>query len=160
MLTLLSEAPEEILRFRAKPWRFQRTFKTPLKDLNRFVTTFLAQFSLVRGAMSTDEVVFEPTNLLHLLANNSLSIENHYDLTIQAEGRQAIANLLQAALGDWVDFVFVPSPETFAMYADHDEYTTFYTHDDGILGNLISGLEKSGFQAVLDYIRESSGDNW
>jgi hypothetical protein len=94
------------------------------------------------------------------LANNSLSVENHYDLTIEAEGRHAIANLLQAALGDWVDFVFVPSPETFAMYADHDEYTTFYTLDDGILRNLISGLQKSGFQAVLDYTRASSGDNW
>ena len=63
MLTLLSERPEEILRFRDKPWPFQQTFKTPLKDLNRFVTTFLAPFSLDRGAMSTDEVVFEPKDL-------------------------------------------------------------------------------------------------
>jgi hypothetical protein len=68
MLTFLSEQPEEIRRFRAKPWNFQRTFKTPLKDLNRFVSTFLATFSFSEGALSTDEVVFEPRNLLILLA--------------------------------------------------------------------------------------------
>jgi hypothetical protein len=127
MLTRLSETPEEILRFRNKPWPFQQTFKTPLKDLNRFVTTFLTPVSLDRGAISTDQVVFEAKGLLRLLANNSLSVEDQYHLTIRAEGQQAISDLLQAALGDWVDFIFVPSPEVFAIYADHDEYTTFYT---------------------------------
>jgi len=160
MLTLLSERPEEINRFRANPWPFQRTFRTPLKALNRFVTAFLAPFSLESGAISTDEVVFEPKNLLHLLANNSLSVENQYHLTIQAEGQQMVADLLQAALGDWVDFVFVPSPEVVAIYADHDEYTTFYTRDDTTLKNMASGLEKSGFETILDYTRGSSGNKW
>ena len=160
MLTLLAERPEEIRRFRAMPWRFQQTFKTPLKDLNRFVTTFLAPFSLDNGAMSTDEVVFEPKDLLDLLAKHSLSVEDQYHLTIRAVGQQAVANLLQAALGDWVDFVFVTSPEVFAIYADHDEYTTFYTPDDVTLKKVVSALEKSGFDAVLDYTRRSSGDKW
>jgi len=160
MLTLLSERPEEIRRFRVRPWPFQQTFKTPLKDLTRFVTTFLAPFSLEKGAISTDEVVFEPKDLLHLLANNSLSVKDQYHLTIQAEGQQAVAALLEAALGDWVDFVFVPSPEVLAIYADHDEYTTFYTRNDVTLNRLASGLQKSGFEAVLDYTRRSSGDKW
>jgi hypothetical protein len=160
MLTLLSERPGEINRFRLNPWQFQQTFKTPLKDLNRFVTTFLAPFSLQKGAISTDEVVFEPKNLLQLLANNSLSVRDQYHLTIQAEGQGAIADLLQAALGDWVDFVFVPSPEVLAIYADHDEYATFYTRDDATLKNVVQGLEKSGFEVVLDYTRGSSGAKW
>jgi hypothetical protein len=160
MLTLLSERPEIIRQFHAKPWPFQQTFKTPLKDLNRFVTTFLAPFSLEKGAMSTDEVVFEPKHLLQLLANNSLSVQNQYHLTIQAEGQQAVADLLQAALGDSVDFVFVPSLEVLAIYADHDEYTTFYTRDDATVKNVASGLEKSGFELVLDYTRGSSVDGW
>jgi hypothetical protein len=160
MLTLLSERPEEIRRFSAKPWPLQQTFKTPLKDLHRFVRTFLAPFSLESGAMSTDVVVFEPKDLLQLLANNSLSAKDQYHLTIQAEGQQAVADLLQAALGDWVDFVCVPAPEVFAIYADHDEYTTFYTRDDATLKNVVSSLEKSGFEAVLDYTRGSSGNNW
>jgi hypothetical protein len=68
--------------------------------------------------------------------------------------------LLQAALGDWVDFVSVPSPEVLARYADHDEYTTFYSRDDATLKNVVSGLQKSGFEAVLDYTKGSSGDKW
>jgi hypothetical protein len=160
MLTLLSERPEEIHRFRAKPWPFQQTFKTPLKDLNRFVSTFLAPFSFEKGAISTDEVVFEPRDLLHLLSSNSLPVEDQYHLTIQAEGQQAVADLLQAALGDWVDFVFVPSPEVLAIYADHDEYTTFYTRDNATLAAVSSDLEKSGYEAVPDYTRGSSGEKW
>jgi hypothetical protein len=105
MLAVLSERTEEIKRFRAAPWLFQQTFTTPYKDLNRFVSTFLAPFSLERGALSTDQVVFEPKNLLRLLASKSLSVENYYDLKIQATGQLEIANLLQAALGDYIDFV-------------------------------------------------------
>lgn len=160
MLTLVSERPEEIQRFRAQPWPFQQTFKTPLKDLSRFVSTFLTPLGLEKGALSTDEVVFEPKDLLRLLADNSLSVEDQYHLTIHAAGKEAIADLLQAALGDWVDFVFVPSPEVIAIYADHDEYTTFYTREEKTLRNLTSGLEQSGFEAVLDYYRGSSGDKW
>jgi hypothetical protein len=78
MLAVLPERTEEIQRFRATQWLFQQTFKTPVKDLNRFVSTFFAPFSLDRGGLSTDEVVFEPKNLLHLLATNSLSVEDHY----------------------------------------------------------------------------------
>jgi hypothetical protein len=160
MFTLLSEQPKEIRQFRVNPWPFQQTFRTPLKDLHRFVTAFLAPFSLEKGTISTDEVVFEPKDLLNLLANDSLSVQDQYHLTIQAEGQQALADLLQAALGDWIDFVFVSAPEVVAIYADHDEYTTFYTRDDATLKNLASGLEKSGFGAVRDYTRRSSGDKW
>ncbi|MGA3106189.1 MAG: hypothetical protein ABSD53_17045 [Terriglobales bacterium] len=160
MFAVLTERTEEIKRFRATPWLFQQTFLTPLKDLNRFVSTFLEQFSLEKGALSTDQVVFEPQNLLGLLANQSLSVDNYYDLKIEALGKPEIANLLSAALGDWVDFVFVPSPEVIAIYTDHDEYTTFYARDEATLKTLSSRLETAGFKAVANYIRGSSGDRW
>jgi hypothetical protein len=131
-----------------------------LKDLNRFVSTLLAPFSLEKGALSTDQVVFEPQNLLRLLANKSLSVDNYYDLKIQAKGQLEIADLLQAALGDCVDFVFVPSPEVIAIYTDHDQYTTFYTQDDATLKTVSSRLETEGFEAVANYTRMSSGDRW
>jgi hypothetical protein len=159
MLAVLSERTEEIKRFRAAPWLFQQTFTTPYKDLNRFVSTFLAPFSLERGALSTDQVVFEPKNLLRLLASKSLSVENYYDLKIQATGQLEIANLLQAALGDYIDFVFVPSPELIAIYTDHDGYTTFYAQDDATLKTVSSRLETAGFEAVARYTRGSSGEN-
>ena len=160
MLAVLSERTEEIKRFRAAPWLFQQTFTTPYKDLNRFVSTFLAPFSLERGALSTDQVVFEPKNLLRLLASKSLSVENYYDLKIQATGQLEIANLLQAALGDYIDFVFVPSPELIAIYTDHDGYTTFYAQDDATLKSVGSRLETADFKAVASYTRGSSGDRW
>jgi hypothetical protein len=158
MLAVLSERTEGIQRFRATPWLFQQTFETPFKDLNKFVSTFLAPFSLERGALSTDEVVFEPKNLLRLLATNSLSVENYYDLKIQATGQLEIADLLRAALGDPVDFAFVPSPEVIAIYTDHDGYTTFYAQDDVTLKSVGSRLETAGFKAVAGYTGGSSGD--
>jgi hypothetical protein len=160
MLALLSARTEEIQRFRAAPWPFHQTFKTPLKDLTRFVSTFLAPFSLERGALSIDEVVFEPKDLLHLLATNSLSVVDYGHLTIRATGQREVAELLQAALGDWVDFVFVSSPEVIAIYADHDEYTTFYAQDDAILKIVASRLETAGFEAVPSYRRGSSEGKW
>jgi hypothetical protein len=86
-------------------------------------------------------------------------IQNHPDQLTETM-RNRPDGFVVAALGDWVDFVFVPSPEVVAIYADHDEYTTFYTRDDATLKNLASGLEKSGFEAVRDYTRRSSGDKW
>jgi len=80
-----------------------------------------------------------------------LKDSNHFNL--HAEGKEAIAELLQAALADWVDFLFVPVPEVVAMYADHDEYTTFYTRDVATLKKMFSDLEECGFKAVLDYTR-------
>ena len=160
MLTLLSEEPGEIAQFRAEPWPFQQTFKTPLKELHRFVSIFLTPFSFAEGVVSTGEVVFEPKNILHLLANNSLSVEDHYHFMIRAVGQQAIVDLLEATLADWIDFVFLPSPQAMAIYADHDEYTTFYAPDNATLEDLGSGLTKAGFEAVLDYRRGCSEDGW
>ncbi len=34
-----------------------------------------------------------------------------------AEGHVEIEELLRAALSDWVDFLFVPTPEPFVIYA-------------------------------------------
>ena len=158
-LAVLSEETDEIRRFRATPWLFQQTFTTPYKDLNRFVSTFLAPFSLERGALNTDQVVFEPKNLLRLLADNSLSVENYYDLKIQATGQLGIAKMLQAALGDCIDFVFVPSPEVIAIYTDHDGFTTFYAQDDATLKSMGLRLGTADFKPVARYTRGSSGEN-
>ena len=111
-----------------------------------------------RAVLSTDEVVFEPKHLLELMAANSVSVENKLDLNLGAEGGQSIAALLEAALGDWVDFVFVPIPESIAIYADHDEYTTFYCKDESMLTDLASEVGLAGFEPISDYIRSRSGD--
>ena len=159
MINLLSKKPEEIERFRAAPWPFQRTFKTPLKGLNRFVAILLAPFFLEKGSLSSDEVVFEPENLFHLMTINSVQVENYWELNLTVEGQREIAVLLEAALGDWVDFVFVPTPELFAIYADHDEYVTFYAPNQPNLLSLVSDLERAGFE-IVDYMRGASEGKW
>lgn len=158
MLTLISQPTDAIKQFRAKSWPFQQTFKTPLNNLNGFVSTLLALFSAQSGVLSTDEVVFEPLNIQQLLANSSLRLEDWQHITIEASGKEAVAALLEAALSDWVDFVFLPSPEDFAIYADHDEYTTFYGRGSEALRALSERLQTVGCEAVEGYTRECLGD--
>jgi hypothetical protein len=160
LITVLSERPEEIQRFCAAPWQFQLTFKTPLKDLSRFVSTFLAHFPLERGALSVDLVVFEPKNLLKLFARKSLQLADCWNFNLRAEGQQGVLELLEAALGDWVDFSFVPTPESFAIYADHDEYTTIYANGESDLAELTRDLKNAGFESVAGYTRGGMNDGW
>jgi hypothetical protein len=160
MLNVLTEITEPILRFQANPWPFQRTFHTPLQDLQHFVSTIIAPYSLDKGVIRTDEVVFEPREVMKLLDKHSIQIGNSYKFTIQAEGPSDIAELLGSVLGDWIDFLFLPDPELFAIYADHDEFATFFFHTDTALEEFISRLKNAGFFLVQDYIRDCSGDRW
>jgi len=153
MLFSHTEADGEITRFRANPWLDQRTFKTPLKDLKRFVATLLGPFPLETGLLATDQVVFEPEHVLELLQANAIPVEDPWEFHFVAEGRQSIAELLEAVLSDWIDFLFVPIPTSFVIYADHDEYVTFYAANEKQLTALTSHLEQAGFEAVAGYDR-------
>jgi hypothetical protein len=159
MFVVLSDQPEEIKRFRSAPWLCQKTFETPLKSLDRFVEAFLVLFPLESGALSTDLIVFEPRNMLKLMADSSIKVKDQWRFTIRAD-RENISELLTAALGDWIDFLFVPSPESFALYSDHDEYTTFYTHAPETLLLLTSTLEQIGIAPVSEYRRGGPIDHW
>ena len=70
-----------------------------------------------------------------------------------AVGRQEIEELLHATLSDWVDFLFVPAPKTFVIYADHDEYTTFYANSRSNLNRVTESLLTQGFEEVSGYQR-------
>jgi hypothetical protein len=155
----LSEAGQEIERFRKNPLKHQRTFQTPLKDLPRFLATILSPFHLEHGVLTVELVVFEPKNLLGLLASHSLSAESvpaeyFMHVTITAAGREEVASLLEAALGDSVDFIFVPTPAPFTIFAEHDEFTTFFSNEDSDLSILASALVDNGFRAITGYTRE------
>ena len=112
------------------------------------------------GVLSTDEIVFEPTNLKRELADSSGQNDDWWHLNIKAEGQHDIVRLLRASLGDWVDFLFLPVPELFAIYADHDEFTTFYTSEESHLDSITTALTNAGFEPVTNYFREPSGDSW
>jgi hypothetical protein len=44
--------------------------------------------------------------------------------------------------------VFIPDPTPFSLYADHDEYTTFFAHSKSNLTRVVDALTQGGFAAV------------
>lgn len=83
----------------------------------------------------------------------SLPVEYGHDWSIEVEGKQQVKELSIAALSDWVDFVFIPKPKPFVIYADHDEFTTFYANTKSNLNLVAQPLLANGFKQVSDYQR-------
>jgi hypothetical protein len=150
---ILSATSGSLKRLRKVPWRFQQTFATPLRSLQPFVATILAaREQILGGTVTIDAVVFEPRNLNTLLASRSLPPCLASESSIEAAGFPEVEALLEAALSDSVDFWFVPRPKPFVIYADHDEYTTFFANSKSNLNGVVEPLLKHGFETV-DYER-------
>ncbi len=150
----VSENPIALAQFRRTPWQFQQTFQTPLAALRPFVEAVVSAHEQVHGGCVTiDRVVFEPKHLIALLTAHSLRAELGSGWSLAGEGQHGAATLLEAALGDWVDFLFVPTPELFAIYADHDEYTTFYAHTSLNLNRIVGALSAKGYTKVSGHER-------
>jgi hypothetical protein len=160
MIELLPERPAEIVRFRGDSWPHQQTFETPLRDLRRFVSRIFEPFALESAVVTTDEVVFEPEHMLEHLAKASIRVENLWHFSIRSEGRADSEELLACLLSDWIDFLFVPKPESVAIYADHDEFTTIYGPREEVVREIAASLEAAGFKAVRNYVRGVSEGKW
>ena len=146
----LTQTPGALKKFKRTPWRFQQTVKTPLKDLERFVSNICASNPPDSATVTIDEFI-DARNLAPLLgANGDLQLAR--DASIEADADEA-AKLLGAALADWLDFLYVPTPKSFAIYADHDEYATFYANSKSALNKVILPLKEAGFTMVEDWER-------
>jgi hypothetical protein len=88
-----------------------------------------------------------------MLAQHSLPVQCRHGWSVTVTSQHEIKALLEAALGDWVDFLFVPTPEPFVIYADHDEYTTFYADTKSNLDRIVEALSAEGFDMALGYER-------
>jgi hypothetical protein len=151
----LAENPAALKKFRRAAWKFQQTYETPLKDLKRFVTTIGQAAGPWRSATITLELaVFDPTHLINLLNANSIPPRYQRGVSITATGQTESEALLEAALGDWLDFIFVPEPKSFAIYADHDEFTTFFAQTRSNLNRLVQSLSGQGFKVESEYQRK------
>lgn len=152
---ILSDNSGALKKFRKNAGIFQQTFETPLKDLSAFVSTILDACETLRSASVTlDQVVFEPTNLRAMLERYARPPRYEHGVMITAEGRVEVNALLCSTLADWIDFLFVPQPRSFFIYADHDEFTTFYAHKRGNLNRVTAPLLAAGFKLEADYERE------
>jgi hypothetical protein len=147
--------PISLDEFRRNPWRFQQTFLTPLRYLKPFVETiFSSQKETRNGTIIIDQVVFEPKHLKELLFNRPLPISLEHNWALTVTGRKEIESLLIAALSDWVDFLFIPFPASFVIYADHDEFTTFYANTRANLDVVVDALLAKEFEEVREYTRQ------
>ena len=149
----LSEAPGAVKQFRKKAWRFQQTFQTPLKNLQAFVKTIVSERGFDGGCLTVDQGVFEPKHLISLLSSYSIASPCGRDTSVTAHDHQEVVLLLEAALSDWLDFIFVPEPKPFVIFADHDEYTTFFANTRSNLNRVTIDLSTQGFKAVEGYER-------
>jgi hypothetical protein len=151
---IVSHTSGTIKRFGRTPWRFQTTFGTPLDNLDLFVSTiFSADPRIEEGCVTIDQVVFEPKQLMELLSSNSLPVNYGHDWSYTVTGKQQLHELLKASLAGWVDFLFIPTPKPFVIYADHDEYTTFYANTKSNLNRVADVLLEKGFKQIPDYQR-------
>jgi hypothetical protein len=133
--------------------KFQATFGTPLKRLDRFVETLFGEPHDLRGGwIYFESVIFEPRNLNKLLTAKGIPLLNLNERALRAESGEEAHKLLKAALGDWVDFFFGLDPGRIAIYADHDEFTTVYASRKDRLDRIIKGMEAIGIKEE-DYVR-------
>jgi hypothetical protein len=81
----LSEAPGTLKKFRRSPWKFQQTFLTPMQSLQGFVTAIVSANQQMKSACLTiEQVVFEPSHLINLLASHSLPQTYGCDVSLTA----------------------------------------------------------------------------
>src|SRR5271156_6349148 len=143
---VLADAPDDLAEFRRTPKQFQQTFLTPLKDLPSFVATIRStNQQMESGRVTIEQVVFEPKSLIDLLTKYSLPLRFSSGVSLVATGKQEVETLLETVFSEWLDFIFVPEPRQFSIYADHDEFTTFFTHTQSEMERLVGALTAKGF---------------
>lgn len=135
----------------------QQTFKTPLNNLQPFVATIISTASPEIACVTIEQAVFEPKHWIDLLTRHSLSPRYGKGASVTAVGRQEVEELLHTAFTDWFDFLFVPTPKPFVIYADHDEYTTFYANTRSNLNRVVEALVAQGFEQIAEYKRQLWG---
>jgi len=145
--------PGAIKKFRRTPWRFQQTVERPKPDdLDNFVSTILAAHDQIQAAAVTiDKVIFDTLRLTTLCPAGS--VLNH-DSSILAGSANGVRTLLVAAFWDSPDFICVPTPSPFVLYADHDDWITFFANTKSHLNHVIDPLASQGHKMVQNWRRE------
>jgi hypothetical protein len=69
------------------------------------VATILSLFPATEARVTIDQIVFEPKNLLELLATRGIDTHDLRSTSITAIGYEDVPVLLEASFADWVDFL-------------------------------------------------------
>ncbi len=116
-------------RLREAPFPFQQTYVTPLEGLSRFVRSLLTPFVFNQASIQIETIVFNPEDLIEYLKLHGINTDEGElnRATLTADDASEAATLLEQVLVQWIDFAFVPSPRTFAIYSATAEFTTIFT---------------------------------
>lgn len=125
-----SVSADRLKELRENRWAFQQTFLTPLDDLKSFVAVIVRGLGLQGGTLTVGQAVFEPKHLIDLMRGHSIPPRFDRGTCLKAEAADEVVSLLESAFSDWIDFLFEPASKSFAIFADHDEYTTFFVPRD------------------------------
>ena len=100
-----------------------------------------------------DQVISEPRHLHALAARASLQPGTFHRCLLGVTGEIEVQDLLHAALTDAIDFLFMPTPRHLAIYADHDDYITFFGAKKSHLSQVKEFMEASGIPEIENYRR-------
>ncbi len=151
----LTHTPGALKKFRRTPWRHQQTIGRPVVDeLQRFVSKIVRTENrqIEQAALTLDNGVFGIERIAGLVRAPKESLG--HESTILAETGDEAEALLLAAFMDGPDFILVPKPRPFVIYADHDDWITFYANTTSHLNGIIRPLVDAGFRLVEDWRRE------
>ena len=93
-------------------------------------------------------------HLMGFFAQNSLAEVCKSGTTVKTASRDEAEGLLVAAFSDPVDFLFAPEKKPFVLYADHDQFTTFFAQTRSNLNRIVAALLYNGFQEIPGYQRQ------
>jgi hypothetical protein len=143
----------ELKRLRARVSPEQATFHVPPARAADFATALCAAGAGADGArIVIANVVFPARHLNAALGRSDPEAVLARETVVDAGAGEAHP-LLTAALGDCVDFWFVPSPGGFLLFADHDEYSTVFAHKKSAVSRSTAALTQAGFRHVSDFSR-------
>lgn len=138
----------ELKQLRKNTPQFQRTYLTPFDNLDGFVSAILSQAESDGATLTIDQVVFDTDNLDAVVERDTgCSLESD-GVTFHANGAASVQALLISALSDPIDFLYIPSPKVFMIYADHDGYTTFYANTKPNFNKVKVPLDSKGFKLI------------
>jgi hypothetical protein len=106
------------------------------------------------GKLFVDRVALKPNRLIAFLSARQLPSAIEHGTCITVLTPDELRSLLCVALQDWIDFLFVPSPKPFVLYADHDRYVTFLANTRSNLNKITMPLTAIGCEPVPGYVRK------
>ena len=118
------------------------------------MSALLSPFHFDGARAVIEQIVFDPEDLIAYLQTVGIKSDEGklHEATLTAESRSEAETMLEHLFGDWIDFVFLPSLNAqFAIYADHDEYTTIFCKEFEAIESIRKSAREHGYKEVEDW---------